>query len=118
MFKDKELRGYVGAATVFLLVMGLLLFLAFFEIPDTNNDIFKVIVGMLVGSLSVVIYTFIGKNPEEVEAKNDALEDKVASMVVEKDKLEALLRDLQNEIIENLSIAGGKFEFKSNGKTK
>ena len=23
---------------------------------------------MLVGSLSVVIYTFIGKNPEEVEA--------------------------------------------------
>jgi len=43
MFKDKELRGYIGAATVFLLVMGLLLFLAFFEIPDTNNDIFKVI---------------------------------------------------------------------------
>jgi hypothetical protein len=41
MFKDKELRGYIGAATVFLLVMGLLLFLAFFEIPDTNNDIFK-----------------------------------------------------------------------------
>tara|TARA_R100001510_G_scaffold23453_1_gene20612 strand:- start:196 stop:567 length:372 start_codon:yes stop_codon:yes gene_type:complete len=121
MFKDKELRGYVGAATVFLLVMGLLLFLAFFEIPDTNNDIFKVIVGMLVGSLSVVIYTFIGKNPEEVEAlkaRNEALEDKVNQMVIEKDKLEALLRDLQNEIIENLSIAGGKFEFKNNGKTK
>jgi hypothetical protein len=39
-------------------------------------------------------------------------------MVIEKDKLEALLRDLQNEIIENLSIAGGKFEFKNNGKTK
>ena len=121
MFKGKELRGYIGAATVFLLVMGLLLFLAFFEIPDTNNDIFKVIVGMLVGSLSVVIYTFIGKNPEEVEAlkaKNDALEDKVSGMVVEKDKLEALLRDLQQEIIEKLSITGAKFEFKSNGKTK
>ena len=121
VFKDKELRGYIGAATVFLLVMGLLLFLAFFEIPDTNNDIFKVIVGMLVVSLSVVIYTFIGKNPEEVEAlkaKNDALEDKVSGMVVEKDKLEALLRDLQQEIIEKLSITGAKFEFKSNGKTK
>ena len=94
MFKDKELRGYIGAATVFLLVMGLLLFLAFFEIPETNNDIFKVIVGMLVGSLSVVIYTFIGKNPEEVEAlkaKNEALEDKVSAMVVEKDKLENAL---------------------------
>ena len=91
MFKDKEMRGYIGAATVFLLVMGLLLFLAFFEIPETNNDIFKVIVGMLVGSLSVVIYTFIGKNPEEVEslkARNEALEDKVSAMVIEKDKLD------------------------------
>ena len=73
---------------------------------------------MLVGSLSVVIYTFIGKNPEEVEAlkaKNEALEDKVSAMVVEKDKLEALLRDLQTEVIDKLSITGEKFEFK---KTK
>ena len=114
--KDKELRGYVGAATVFLLVMGLLLFLAFFEIPDTNNDIFKVIVGMLVGSLSVVIYTFIGKNPEEVEslkAKNEALEDKVSQMVIEKDKLELLLRDLQTEVIDKLSLTGEHFAFSS-----
>ena len=41
VFTDKELRGYLGSATVFLLVMALLLFLAFFEIPETNNDIFK-----------------------------------------------------------------------------
>ena len=119
MFKDKELRGYIGAATVFLLVMGLLLFLAFFEIPDTNNDIFKVIVGMLVGSLSVVIYTFIGKNPKKFEAlkaKNEVRDDKSSAMVIAKDKLEALLRDLQNQIIENFSLAGGKFEFKNNGK--
>ena len=113
-FKNKELRGYIGAATVFILVMGLLLFLAFYEIPETNNDIFKVIVGMLVGSLSVVIYTFIGKNPEEVEslkAKNEALEDKVAGMVIEKDKLEKLLRDTQTEVIDKLSISGENFKY-------
>lgn len=114
ILKDKELRGYIGAATVFVLVMGLLLFLAFFEIPQTNNDIFKVIVGMLVGSLSVVIYTFIGKNPEEVESlksKNEALEDKMISMVVEKDKLEKLLRDLQTEVIDKLAVSGENFKF-------
>ena len=119
MFKDKELRGYIGAATVFLLVMGLLLFLAFFEIPETNNDIFKVIVGMLVGSLSVVIYTFIGKNPEEAEslkARNEALEDKVSAMVIEKDKLEKLLRDVQTEVIDKLSITGEKFKFQNTTK--
>ena len=119
-FKNKEMRGYIGAATVFAMVMGLLLFLAFKEIPDTNNDIFKVIVGMLVGSLSVVIYTFIGKNPEEVEAlkaKNEALEDKVASMVIEKDKLEKLLRDLQTEVIDKLAVSGENFTFKKFWKT-
>ena len=114
MFRNKEMRGYIGAATVFAMVMGLLLFLAFKEIPETNNDIFKVIVGMLVGSLSVVIYTFIGKNPEEVEslkAKNEALEDKVAGMVVEKDKLEKLLRDTQTEVIDKLAVSGKNFKF-------
>jgi hypothetical protein len=114
-FKNKELRGYIGAATVFILVMGLLLFLAFFEIPETNNDIFKVIVGMLVGSLSVVIYTFIGKNPEEVESlksKNESLELQVAQIVLEKDKLEKMLRDYQSEVIDKLSISGEHFQYK------
>jgi len=114
-FKNKELRGYIGAATVFILVMGLLLFLAFFEIPETNNDIFKVIVGMLVGSLSVVLYTFIGKNPEEVESlksKNESLELQVAQIVLEKDKLEKMLRDYQSEVIDKLSISGEHFQYK------
>ena len=115
-FANKEMRGYIGAATVFLLVMALLLFLAFYEIPETNNDIFKVIVGMLVGSLSVVIYTFIGKNPEELESlksKNESLENQVAQIILEKDKLEAMLREYQSEVIDKLALSGNNFEFKT-----
>jgi ABC-type enterochelin transport system permease subunit len=115
IISNKELRGYIGSATVFLLVMGLLLFLAFFEIPETNNDIFKVIVGMLVGSLSVVIYTFIGKNPEEVEslrAKNESLERQLEMIVQDKDKIEKMLRDYQSEVIEKLAISGENFSYK------
>lgn len=115
IFTNKELRGYIGSATVFILVMGLLLFLAFFEIPETNNDIFKVIVGMLVGSLSVVIYTFIGKNPEEVESlrsKNESLEKQLEMIVADKDKIEKMLRDYQSEVIEKLAIAGTNFSYK------
>ena len=95
--------------------MGLLLFLAFYEIPDTNNDIFKVIVGMLVGSLSVVIYTFIGKNPEEVselQAKSQSLETKVKQLVEEKDNIEKMLRSLQSDVINKLSVTGQNFEYK------
>ena len=114
--KDKELRGYIGAGIIFFLVIGLLLFLSFYEVPQSNNDIFKVIVGMLVGSLSAVIYTFIGKNPEEVsnlKAKNESLEKQVAQIIDEKDKIEKVLRDLQTEVIEKLSISGVNFEFKN-----
>jgi len=113
MFKDKELRGYLGSAIVFVLIMGLLLFLAFFEIPDANNDIFKVIVGMLVGSLSVVIYTFIGKNPEEVsklESRVSSLSTQNEHLIKQKDELESMHINLQQMIVEKLSIAGSIFE--------
>ena len=88
--KDKEFRGYIGAGIIFFLVIGLLLFLSFYEVPQSNNDIFKVIVGMLVGSLSLVIATFVGKDPEEVskmKAKNESLEKQVAQIIDEKDKI-------------------------------
>lgn len=114
--KDKELRGYIGAGIIFFLVIGLLLFLSFYEVPQSNNDIFKVIVGMLVGSLSLVIATFVGKDPEEVskmKAKNESLEKQVAQIIDEKDKIEKVLRDLQTEVIEKLSISGVNFEFKN-----
>ena len=115
MTKDKELRGYIGAGVIFFLVMALLLFLAFYEIPETNNDIFKVIVGMLCGSLTVVIYTFVGKNPEEVselQAKSQSLETKVKQLVEEKNNIEALLRNLQSDVIEKLSVTGQNFKYK------
>ena len=44
----------------------LLLFLSFNEIPPVNKDIFVTVTGMVVGSLSVVIYTIIGRNADEV----------------------------------------------------
>ena len=115
IFNDKELRGYLGSATVFVLVMGLLLFLAFFEIPDTNNDIFKVIVGMLVGSLSLVITTFVGKDPSEVEnlkAKVESYEKQLDNLIFEKQKVEKMLREYQSEVIEKLAIAGDNFNYK------
>ena len=113
--RDKDLRGYVGAGIIFFLVIGLLLFLSFYQIPESNNDIFKVIVGMLVGSLSAVIYTFIGKNPEEVaelKAKSQSLETKVKQLVEEKDNIENMLRSLQTDVINKLSVTGQNFEYK------
>lgn len=111
----KELRHYLGAAGVFILVIGLLLFLAYNDIPQSNKDIFVSIIGMIVGSLSVVIYTIIGKNPDEVNAlqkKVESLQALADTMEKRNDQLEAMIIELQRSIIEKLSVVGARFELK------
>jgi hypothetical protein len=55
MQKDiaKEIRNYVGALGIFIVVIGLLFFLSFHQIPTENKDLFVSIVGVISGSLSV-----------------------------------------------------------------
>jgi len=113
--KNKDLRHYAGAAGVFILVVGLMLFLAFNDIPSANKDIFVSIIGMIVGSLSVVIYTIIGKNPDEVNSlqnKVESLQALADTMEKRNDQLEAMIIELQREIISKLSVVGAQFVLK------
>ena len=79
----KELRHYIGAIGIFLLVIAILIFLSYNEIPSVNKDVIVSIIGMIVGSLSVVIMTVIGRNPEEVnnlKKENEGLKTKVEDL--------------------------------------
>jgi len=105
----KDLRHYLGAAGIFLLIVFLLLFLSYNEIPPVNKDVFVSVVGMMVGSLSVVIYTIIGKNPEELESlrsKNESLQAGMQMMEVRNDQLEAMIIQIQKNIITRLTKLG------------
>ena len=121
--RKKDLIHYSGAAGIFILVVLLLLYLANNSIPAENKDIFVSITGMIVGSLSVVIYAIIGKNPEEVSALQSKVESQqkhIEMLVQQKDAYEAQIISLQGEIIDKLSLAGSVafdtiFELK-NGK--
>ena len=101
----RELRGYVGSGIVFLFVILLLVFLSYVEIPETNNDTFKLITGALVACIGAAIYVFIGKDPNELielQRKNDSLE--MEQLVLAKDKLEELLIKVQDDVIDRLLI--------------
>jgi hypothetical protein len=107
--RKKDLIHYIGAAGIFILVVLLLLYLANNSIPAENKDIFVSITGMIVGSLSVVIYAIIGKNPEEVSALQSKVESQqkhIDMLVQQKDAYEAQIIALQNDIIDKLSLAG------------
>ena len=111
----RNLRHYIGAAGVFALVIGLLIFLSYETIPQENKDIFVSIIGMIVGSLSVVIFTIIGKNPDEVHSlqkKVESLQALADTMEKRNDQLEAMIIELQREIISKLSVVGAQFVLK------
>lgn len=116
---QKEIRHYAGAAGIFIIVVGLLLFLSFNQIPTENKDLFVSIVGVISGSLSVILFTIIGRNPTEVQDLknlNEKLEGQVSQLIQQKDELEGMLIEMQKEIVDKLSIAGVYFELKKNGK--
>ena len=103
--RTKDLIHYCGAAGIFLMVILLLLYLANNSIPSDNKDIFVSITGMIVGSLSVVIYALIGRNPEEVASLQSKVESQskhIEMLVQQKDDIEEMLIDLQGSLVENL----------------
>lgn len=107
-----DLRHYAGAAGIFILIIFLLLFLSFNEVPPVNKDIFVTVTGMVVGSLSVVIYTIIGRNPDEIDAltkKVDSLQTANDHLVNQKDELEKMVITLQENMIDKISILGASF---------
>lgn len=107
--RKKDLIHYCGAAGIFLMVILLLLYLANNSIPADNKDIFVSITGMIVGSLSVVIYALIGRNPEEVaslQSKVDSQAKHIEVLVNQKDDVEAMLINLQSNLIDNITVFG------------
>ena len=105
----KEIRHYTGAIGIFIFVIGILIFLSYNEIPSVNKDVIVSIIGMIVGSLSVVIMTVIGRNPDEVnelKKQNEGLTSKVDHLVTQKDELEKMLITIQTNMIDQLTLLG------------
>lgn len=119
--KKRDLIYYCGASGIFIVVILLLIYLANNSVPSENKDIFVSITGMIVGSLSVVIYAIIGRNPDEVaqlQSKVESQQKHIEMLVEAKDAYEAQIINLQNEVIDKLSLAGSlafdtMFEFKN-----
>ena len=96
----------MGAAGIFMLIITLLVFLSFVEVPPVNKDLFVAIVGTLVSSLGIVVYTIIGQQPDEVNKltkKNEALNTLTAQMEKRNDQLEEMIIKIQKDIIHKLT---------------
>ena len=109
--KDKELRGYIGSWVFIVLVFSIITFLSFKEVPAANKDIVTTIIGMLVASLGVVVYTLIGKDESEVlelKKSNEILKEQNEQLKKRINHLENMFMDLQEKVISKLSIISEK----------
>lgn len=115
---QKEKKGWFFSVTFLLIVICLIMFLAYTPLNGDNRDIIVGIIGTITGSIASMIAIASGRDPSEV----DDLKSKLAKSDGDRQALISRLRDsqiqlqlartqifeLQNAIIEELSIFKGK----------
>lgn len=113
MPNSKEKRGFYGSSFVFLTICAILTTLFFVEIPESNNDVVKVMIGMIVSALSMILYTIAGRNPDEVDAlknENIRVKEENTNLRERLDKLESMFMDFQKTELEHHKQMIEKFE--------
>ena len=64
---SKDARQYVAAGIFVALIVALMLFLTFIEIPTSNKDLIVSIISMFVGGLGVAMGKLFGDNDAEID---------------------------------------------------
>ena len=103
----KDIRHFSGALLVFFLIVGILIYLSKFSIPDKNAQILNTLIGMIAASVAMIISTITGRNPDELESakkKISTLEARVDMLVSQKDSLEHMIIKMQEDSIDKLSL--------------
>jgi hypothetical protein len=103
----KDIRHYVGALIVFLLVIIILFYLTKYQIPKENSQIVNTLIGMIAASIAMVISSITGRNPDDLDAakkKISNLEMKIEMLVQAKDMLENMLIKVQDDTIDRILL--------------
>lgn len=123
---NKAFRSWLASFIFLALVVGLIFFLTFLEIPDKNKDLITSIIGMLVGSMSMAISIFVGRDPDDVASLKSTIEElnddrntliaRLRDAQIDKDTLRKAHDRLQDAVIDKLSVFVGMEKLRVLGK--
>ena len=71
---SKDVRQYMASGVFVALIVALMLFLTFIEIPTSNKDLIVSIISMFVGGLGVAMGKLFGDNDVEMEKMREELD--------------------------------------------
>lgn len=100
----REIRHYVGSLFIFLFVIGIIVALIQFPVLDTNKEVVMMLIGTISASIGIVVSTITGAKPDDVNALKAEVEKKnnqIDMLVKAKDNLEAMVINLQKQMLDN-----------------
>ena len=100
----RELRSYIGSIFIFVFIIAIIITFVQYPVLESNKEIVLMLIGSIAASIPVLISAISGTKPDDVNAlKADvAKRDHTIEMLIEsKDNLEAMIINLQKEILQN-----------------
>ena len=112
----REIRHYVGSLFIFLFVIGIIVVLIQFPVLDTNKEVVMMLIGTISASIGIVVSTITGAKPDDITALKNEVDKKnkeVEMLVKAKDNLEAMVINLQKQMLDNQDNVMDKIIFKA-----
>jgi len=100
----REIRHYVGSLFIFLLIISIVFSLMRYPVLETNKEVVMMLIGTLAASIGLVVSTITGAKPDDVNALKSDIEKKqlqIDSLTKGKDDLEAMVINLQKQMLDN-----------------
>ena len=100
----KEIRSYIGSLFIFLFVVGIIITLLQFPVLEGNKEVVMILIGTVAASIPTVISAITGTKPDDINAlKGDIAkrDHQIELLIKSKDDLEAMVIELQREILKN-----------------
>mgnify|MGYP001355869912 FL=1 len=100
----REIRHYVGSLFIFLFVIGIIIVLIQFPVLDTNKEVVMMLIGTISASIGIVVSTITGAKPDDITALKNEVDKKnkeVEMLIQAKDNLEAMVINLQKQMLDN-----------------
>jgi len=75
-----------------------------YPVLDANKEVVMMLIGTISASIGLVVSTITGSKPDDINALKAALDKKdfqIDQLVAAKDNLEAMIINLQKQILEN-----------------
>ena len=96
IWSSKDKRQYIASGIFIVLIVLLMLFLTFIEIPTSNKDLIVSIISMFVGGLGVAMGKLFGDNDAEI----DQLKTDMSELRVQHDTVKAQYDSIVRMLIE------------------